>query len=427
MRDDTENTAAEAAPAWAPDLLIYVPALPRFPANTGEVVADVVAATLDIQRDGHYRAATSRATAPRALRVAKSVLGPDDKPVLDVLELDYRERMVQANATSAGAGAMPGAIASFGWSLRALLKLVAASRRKAKSKRAKLQLLLGVGATAALVLVTLGALAAQAGLLQWLPQGIKDLGTAEAEPAGVAGGAAGAYAAFWFAFRKKLRVVADHMRETMRYLHGDRHHDTVTRTLDEAIDGLLDSGWKGRIHVLGYSFGSLVAIDALLPPGTVPERADRIAATVETLTTVGCPADAVTLFYPDYVQGRASRKPALTWRNVFIPADVFGSNFAEKNDERPATAEQVLEQFAGVVPICCSYTTEKMSLLNILGAKGFRMHGGYWGAPTEDSCFTLLVDAWVPPQVVELDAVMPAQRTTSANPAKPKAKAAKGS
>ena len=44
--------------------------------------------------------------------------------------------------------------------------------------------------------------------------------------------------------------------------------------------------------------------------------------------TVGCPADFLRLLYPDHFKDRLSRLPdGRPWTNVYIPADVLGSNF----------------------------------------------------------------------------------------------------
>jgi hypothetical protein len=389
----------------ADTVLIYVPGLEKTAANTGEAVADVIAASLDRTRPGKYRAATTKGAAPRGLRVSKGVLGPGDKPVLDVFELDYLSRMERADSAPAGS---TGAIISAALTLRAFGKLFPAYFRGAKNKRAKIQLTLAIVATLALTfstLVAVGALAGAAGWLDWLPKGVRNLGWTDSNAGRVATQVTGGTAVAWLAARRWLLAVAHDVRQALRYLNADRHRDTVTQTLDDAIDGLLDSDWTGTIHVLGYSFGSLVALDALFRVDDDASPADdRVRDGVSSLTTIGCPVDAVRLFYPTYFAGRRSRVKGLPWRNVFIPADVFGSNLNDKDDladGSPASAHL----FPGAKVTCVRYTDDRLSLFNVFALTGFRMHGGYWGTPDEASCFDKLAGAWVPIDVV--DAVPP--------------------
>lgn len=405
--DDT-NIAQPTAAGWADDLLIYVPGLPRSARNSADTVAEVVAATLD-PRPGQYRADSSTATAPRELRVAKSVVGPTGTSVLDVFELDYRERMAEANATKPGADALPGALGSLRYTLAAVIRLCLAFGNQAKSRRAKVQLFLGLVGVLALLASTVGLLAAAVGWLGFLPDWVKNLGIEESGPTAVAGATAGTLT--WVALRRYIRLLAGHLREAMRYLGDSSHRNTVTQTLDRAIDGLLDAGCTSRIHVVGYSFGSLVAVDALLPrAGTVGQGNDRIAKVVASLTTIGCPIDAIRVFYPKHFAApRRSRVPDLRWTNVFVPADVFGSNLADKTDSEPIGPDDVVPMFEGVTITARQHTDQQLGFLTTLEGKGFALHGGYWSEPDRDSCFTMLVDTWVPIVIPE-DAV-PTART----------------
>jgi hypothetical protein len=399
----------------AETLLIYVPGLPKSATNSGEAVADVIAAALDRTRPGKYRSTASKRTAPRGLRVTKAVLGPGDVPVLDVFELDYRSRMEQADTASS---ATTGAIVSAALTLRAFGKLIPACTRGAKNKRAKVQLMLAVVATVAMLVTTLVAvfaLASAAGWLDWLPDRVKSLGSTDSNPGRVTTQFAGVTAVAWAATRRWLLAVAHDVRQALRYLNADRHRETVTQTLDDAVDGLLDSGWTGKIHVLGYSYGSLIAVDALLPAGQ-PRDNDRMRDAVASLTTIGCPVDAVRLFYPTYFDNdRQSRVEGLRWRNVFIPADVFASNLNDKDDLTQGIPTMAAK-FAGADMKCLRYTEEQLSLLNLLVLTGFRSHAGYWSAPEEASCFDQLVGAWVP--VVLPDSAVPAPRGAPAKAAK---------
>lgn len=379
----------------ADSVLIYAPGLGRYPTNSAVGVADVIAATLDRQRAGHYRSETSSETAPRGLRPAKTILDPAGRPVLEVFELDYRERLTDVDAAG-GSAAPPGLVRAVGYSIWSAVLLLRAWRRKAKSPSAKWQLFFGLAATSALLVAAVAALIAALAamdLLRWVPSWLNDwLPTDSVDASAVAVGGGIGVAAIWAKTRSGMLRLADSIRQNLRYLGEERHRNTVTHTLGDGIDGLLDDGWTAKIHVLGYSFGSLVVVDALFPRVGAATFSDRIATALASVTTIGCPGDAVRLYFPGHFARRHALRPDVAWVNVFIPADVFASNFHDGDD---GFTENPLE-LGGVRPISRQYTEERLSPLTILRMKGFRTHSGYWDLADHASCFDILVDGWVP-------------------------------
>ncbi|HEX2178116.1 MAG TPA: hypothetical protein VHL54_01160 [Actinomycetota bacterium] len=379
----------------ASSVLIFAPGLVRYPANSAGVVADVLAGTLDRQREGRYSAENSVETAPRGLRVGKTILGPSGEPLLEVFELDYRDRLDEMDAEG-GRDTPPGILKAAWFSLKGLGLLISAARRPAKSGMAKVQLLLGLLATVALMASAVAAIIAGLAamdLLAWVPDRLTDWFPYEVDASTVAVGGATGIALLWVKFRKVLLKLAEQTRKSLQYLDEPRYRDTVTHTLDDAIDGLLDGGWKCPIHVLGYSFGSLVAIDALFPKsGSLPEG-DRLASAVSSLTTIGCPADAVRLYFPGYYPRALARVPDVPWTNVFNGADVFGSNFNDGTDLKPADSTLA---FGGASPTSLRYTDERLSFGRVLRGLGFKTHCGYWDLPGRANCLGLVMDIWIP-------------------------------
>jgi hypothetical protein len=400
----------------AQSVLIFAPGLVRYPANSAGVVADVLAATLDRKRRGRYLAETSVETAPRGLRLGKTILSPEGTAVLEVFELDYRERL-DAMEAEGGGSTPPGILRAAGYSLKGLRLLIGAllGRRRAKSGMAKTQLLLGLVATVALLVSAVAAVIAGLAamdLLTWLPSWLTGWFPDGIDASTVAVGSATGITLVWVTARKALLKLAESTRKSLQYLDGHRYRDTVTQTLEEAIDGLLDDGWTGPFHLLGYSFGSLVAIDALFPESAPPAGIDRMGSAVKTLTTIGSPADAVRLYFPDYYPRTFARAPQLAWTNVFNAADVFGSNFHDGSDQ--VRAESPLD-FGGVTPTSLRYTNEKLSLGAVLKGRGFKTHCGYWDTPGRANCMDLVMDVWVPPEPDAEPAAM--EQTESAAPA----------
>lgn len=369
------------APAAA--TLVFAPGIGHHPHNTAENVADVIARSLDRRRQGSYSTDTTTTPAPRGLRAAKTVVGPNGERLLDVVELDYKHRMEDTDPKGASNTVPPGLGVAAWDSITALAMMRHAWGNAVKRRNAKVQLFLGIAATGAILLVGVAALVGAVGVLGGL------WGHHAAAPAkGVAAAFDGIVVAAWVKVRRPLLAFRTQMHRVLRYLLDERHQRTVTQTLDDAVDGLLDQDPKATVHLLGYSFGSLVAFDALFPKEGAP---DRVGAAVRSLATVGFLHDAVALYEPRHFTGRHARTGTIPWRNVFIPSDVLGSNLCTDDD---VTAAEV--RAFGLSVTSRRYTDEQPHWWDFLAARGFRMHTAYWDDPDSASCLDLLTDLWVP-------------------------------
>lgn len=147
------------------------------------------------------------------------------------------------------------------------------------------------------------------------------------------------------------------------------------------------------VDLVAYSFGSIVALDALFP--YVQEPPPRLA-TINRLITIGCPFDFVRCYWPDYFENRFSRAGAPTaWVNFYAPSDVMSSNFRDNQDV--AEAQEHLKvrasQAPPPVPENVAYLidgrTEPVSGKDALLLKGLRFHAEYWSSrvASEESVF----------------------------------------
>ncbi len=157
------------------------------------------------------------------------------------------------------------------------------------------------------------------------------------------------------------------------------------------LEHLGERGYR-RVHVVSYSFGTLVAMDVLFPH---VQPAARLGL-VHSLVTIGSPFDVVRTYWPAYFTGRhrLDGVPA-RWINLYAPLDVFGSNF--RNDADPGPAEQGIglgdrgdTLLPDVnIPWDVGIQTGRVNLLDILTVRGIRIHSSYWSgdeAP-EVNCF----------------------------------------
>jgi hypothetical protein len=385
----------QLAPNQIP-VLIYVPGLGTSAENTADVVADVIAESADLRDpQGKYTAQTAfDVVSPTGLTVSKKVSAPDGNTVLQLFEFNYRPALDESTtpfAPSAG----PSAIKAVTMAVEAAVKWGAAARQPGKGKAVKVQLL-GLGALVlallAAALFAVAALLVALGVpLGWFAQ---VLGTEEQ-----AGRWTFGIAAFgtitWAALRKKILGLATLSEAMVNFVDNDNQlADNISRRLAKAINDLTDAGWVGPIHLLGYSFGSLIVYETMFPRTT--SMADTVpAGAVKTLTTIGCPLDIVRLYEPDYVGDRTPSRVGIPWKNVFNPADLLSSNLMNGTDSAEGASNAL--DTGSVKPESVRYLKEDIGVVGIL--KTGRMHSNYWGevrAEPSSNCFNPLINAWIP-------------------------------
>lgn len=356
-------------------VLVFAPGSGRSAWNSAARVAELVARAASIG-PGSYYARESKETVGPGLRAARTVVGPDGAPVLDVLELDYLSRLEDADLTRA-APMIPGFVRSGMLAVRGIVMLVGAVRREGLGPRGRLQLAWGFVCVAALlagaVVATLSALAAM---------GVVDTGATQARATAVAVGAGVSVTAVWAAARTRLLGSEQRIERFMRFADMPRYRATIVRTVWEALDSLRDQHRTGPIHLAGFSLGSLVLLDALFPRADdeperpaddVDEELQALSGLVASLTTIGCPADFARLYWPGWFEHRRAWIDPQRWLNVRNESDVFGSAFDPS--PWPLRPRQTIR-----------YQPRK-PWWTVLLMGDFSVHGEYWGSVTEDSCF----------------------------------------
>jgi len=370
-------------------VLIYAPGLGRYSHNTADGVADVLARTIDRLRPEEYSTKTDAAvTAPKGLRVGKTIIDGKDQPVLQVFELDYLG-LLEPDSGVAGRPVVPGLIRSVYFALLGLLKLIVALRRPGKTGFAKFQLLLGFAG--ALLLVFAATVAVYSAVFA---------GGASLPFAGVFGPEAGpwvlgmssiGFVAAWSAIRKKVLALAGSVEWLMRFVTNESAiGDTVALVVDEAVDGLRQNDWDGSIHLLGFSFGSLVFFESLFPRNGAL-RSSAPVGSIASLTTIGCPIDLVRLYQPSFLADRTERRPGLPWTNVFNTADLFSSNLRDVDDASAGVSDAL--PFVTNPPSSIRYLNQSVGPTQLFSSG--TTHAGYWGKPARANCFDPLVMNWL--------------------------------
>lgn len=212
--------------------------------------------------------------------------------------------------------------------------------------------------------------------------------------------------------RGRLRDLLNRLSEVLLafvyYLSFADRRAEITGEVDDFIEGLVESGpGYPRFAVMGYSFGSIVALDVFCPPDGV--RARRLDH-VDTLITIGSPHDFILTYWADYFANRdpGHRLPA-TWLNIYSPTDVLSSQFEKTSSGRPDASSGGLENSFGRPGLLARgpteelvfrehSTSEELTLWSLLCLRGLRAHSLYWSPDDQRdrNCFHLIAPRLFP-------------------------------
>jgi hypothetical protein len=135
------------------------------------------------------------------------------------------------------------------------------------------------------------------------------------------------------------------------------------------------------VHVIGYSFGSVIVLDSLFPENSEPgPRFQRI----KKIVTIGCPFDFIRTYWIDYFEKRASIEGfPHGWLNIYAPADILSSDFKDVDSEGVAPDRGVGIKSGGVkIPDNFLYGHSKplseYGWVERLMLIGFKHHDRYW-------------------------------------------------
>lgn len=124
--------------------------------------------------------------------------------------------------------------------------------------------------------------------------------------------------------RRTIEHFGDRWSLVLGYLEVGEARDVITGNLDDLLAEAVRVGYT-EVSVVGYSMGSVIALDTLFPPAPTDRT---IPAQIDSLVTIGCPYDSICGLHPKYFAKRSYRAGVpKRWVNVFNPVDVLSSNF----------------------------------------------------------------------------------------------------
>ena len=187
-----------------------------------------------------------------------------------------------------------------------------------------------------------------------------------------------------------LTKVAAEFSTIDNYIQYGEQAQIIQGNLDALIEYIVENEENPTIHLHTYSFGSVIALDALFPLGNEPSA--NIQNNIKLLITVGAPYEFINNYYPNFYRKRINKmSEKIEWINVYSTMDAFASNFRKDN--------KVGEAKYGImgrkeVPINLNYEIarrEKYNLFSFLTLKHITMHQSYWDdSKSGQSCTRLI-------------------------------------
>ncbi|MBN8641256.1 MAG: hypothetical protein J0L86_05520 [Flavobacteriales bacterium] len=174
------------------------------------------------------------------------------------------------------------------------------------------------------------------------------------------------------------------------YIQYGEQSQTIQGNLDALVEYIVENEPNPTIQFHTYSFGSIVAMDALFPIGN--DVTYNTKETINLLITVGAPFEFVKGFYPNFYENRNTfMTEKIQWVNVYSLMDAFASNF--RNDNKAGNAH------FGIIknkekPINLNYEIARKDTynpFNFLTLKHIRMHRCYWDETKNGQSCTRLI------------------------------------
>jgi hypothetical protein len=272
------------------------------------------------------------------------------------------------------------------------------------------QLLIGLLYVGALALVVVFAALALVAAI-W-PDALPWIASKKSGPRIVFGvfGASFTFGAAYLYMKRKTAPVGRIAQRLLHYVEHQEASKETARTIEKVIDRIAeragDGGAKPVFHVLGYSLGAVVALDALCPPKGFA-RGERLGL-VSSFATIGCPADFVRLYYPKYYDGRVALPPTVPWHNLFIANDVLGSNFLDVDPRAKGDGRATVDSLTAPVDELAipgdvlqpttnyGFGDAELTWLDLLKSEGFSLHAHYWNEHARSSIVDVLMPLWPP-------------------------------
>jgi len=176
------------------------------------------------------------------------------------------------------------------------------------------------------------------------------------------------------------------------YINNGEQSQVLLGNLDLLIEYIAENETEPEIHFHCYSYGCIIAMDALFPVAEIPPS-DNIQNLTKLLITIGNPFEFINAYYPFFYNNRSTvMADKIKWKNIYSLSDTFATNF--RKDTNRGEAEFGIKN-APILPENINYeitSVKRMNLLDFLFLSNIKMHKCYWDSSTIGaSCLKVLI------------------------------------
>ena len=179
-----------------------------------------------------------------------------------------------------------------------------------------------------------------------------------------------------------------------QYLSVGKNKLLIMGKLNRLIEVVSEEDKDVKIEVHAYSFGSVLAIDAIFP--YTAEPSERIKKSITKLVTIGCPFNFIDIYWSGYFSNRKFTGLSLDkWQNINSDLDVLSTRFDKFPVKRKTfiASDQFWEKFSDVDITYNMVNPDQVGYTKMFLFYGLKAHSNYWDEHVDAiSCLLLIVD-----------------------------------
>lgn len=163
--------------------------------------------------------------------------------------------------------------------------------------------------------------------------------------------------------------------------------------LSRLIEVIAEEDKDTEIEVHCYSFGSVLAIDAIFPYESEPST--RIKNNITKLVTIGCPFDFIEIYWSNYFSDRKYTNLSLrSWHNINSDLDVLSTKFSgfPVKQNKFIKSKEFWEKLGNIDITYNMVNPRQVSYIQMLLFYGLKAHQMYWDKHVDSSsCMSSIV------------------------------------
>ncbi|TDO77804.1 hypothetical protein EV143_10336 [Flavobacterium chryseum] len=174
------------------------------------------------------------------------------------------------------------------------------------------------------------------------------------------------------------------------YINNGEQSQILVGNLNLLTEYIAENEIDPEIHFHCYSFGSIIAMDALFPIAEIPPS-ENIKNLTKSFISIGNPFEFINAYYPEYYNDRSrAMEGKIKWINIYSLFDTFGTNF--RKDNKKGDAQFGIKDISVPENINYEIRNKPLNFVDFILLNSIKMHKCYWdSSPIGDSCLKVLL------------------------------------